>query len=215
MENSLLTYALLCFTSFFTLVNPPGIMPVFLTMTQSLDEHERAQTAKRAAIFGFAIMICFTLLGQFIFKFFGISANGFRIVGGFVIFKIGYDMLQAKIPSVKLKDSEIKEYARDISITPLGVPIACGPGAIANGIILMDSAPTWMHKVILVSAIAAVFLLAYMFFRASTRLTQILGETGINVMMRLMGLILMVIAIECFVSGIKPLLIETIKMAVG
>lgn len=87
----------------------------------------------------------------------------------------------------------------------------CGPGAIANGIILMDDAHTWSLKVTLVVVIACVYLLTYIILRLSTRLVKVIGETGNNVMMRLMGLILMVIAVECFVGGVKPILIEILN----
>ena len=87
----------------------------------------------------------------------------------------------------------------------------CGPGASANGIILMDDAHTWPLTVTLVGVIALVYLLTYIILRLSTRLVHVIGETGNNVMMRLMGLILMVIAVECFVGGVKPILIDILN----
>ena len=110
-------------------------------------------------------------------------------------------MLQARYTPMKLKDEEIKTYADDISITPLGIPMLCGPGAIANAIVLMQDSHTYAMKGILIGTIALIYLLTFFILRASTRLVKVLGETGNNVMMRLMGLILMVIAVECFVSG--------------
>ena len=180
-------------------------MPVFLTMTQSMNDKERKRIVKKATIVAFLILIGFTLFGQFIFKVFGLSANGFRVAGGIVIFKIGYDMLQAKFTRMKLADNEIKEYVEDISITPLAIPMLCGPGAIANGIVLMQDAKEWYYVAGLITIIACVFLVTYTILKAATRLVEIIGETGNNVMMRLMGLILMVIAIECFVSGLRPI----------
>ena len=91
----------------------------------------------------------------------------------------------------------------------------CGPGAIANGIMLMEDANTWALKGILIGSIAFIYFLTYCILRASTRLLKILGDTGNNVMMRLMGLILMVIAVECFVGGVKPILIDIIKTGNG
>ncbi len=210
MDTDFATYVLLCFTSFFTLINPLGTMPVFLTMTQSLSEKERAQVVKKATIVAFIIMITFAIFGKFLFMFFGLSTNGFRLVGGIIIFKIGYDMLQAKYTRVKLSDSEIKDYANDISITPLAIPMLCGPGAIANAIVLMQDAPTPLYQVALISVIALMFFLTYIILRAATRLVEIIGETGNNVMMRLMGLILMVIAVECFMGGLRPIVAEMI-----
>ena len=133
--DTIIPFALLCFTSFFTLTNPLGTMPVFLTMTKGLDESERQHIIKRATIISFIILISFTFCGQFLFKFFGISTNGFRIAAGIIILKIGYDMLQARYTNTKLKDEEIKTYANDISITPLSIPMLCGPGAIALSLI--------------------------------------------------------------------------------
>ncbi|MBQ2778404.1 MAG: NAAT family transporter [Bacteroidaceae bacterium] len=211
--ETIIPYALLCFTSFFTLTNPLGTMPVFLTMTNGLSEKERQHIVKRATITSFIILISFTLFGQFVFKFFGISTNGFRIAAGFIILKIGYDMIQARYSNAKLKDNEIKAYVNDISITPLSIPMLCGPGAIANGIILMSDATTFELKVTLILTIAVVYILSYIILRLSTRLVKFMGETGNNVMMRLMGLILMVIAVECFVGGVKPILIEIIQMS--
>ena len=210
MEDAIIPFALLCFTSFFTLTNPLGTMPVFLTMTNGMDEKERKHIVKRATIISFIILIAFTFCGQFLFKFFGISTNGFRIAAGIIIMKIGYAMLQARYTNTKLRDEEIKTYADDISVTPLSIPMLCGPGAIANGIILMDDANTWALKGTMVGVIALVYILTYIILRLSTRLVVLMGETGNNVMMRLMGLILMVIAVECFVGGVKPILTDII-----
>ena len=201
MDSTLLPFALLCFTSFFTLTNPLGTMPVFLTMTHGMTDKERQSIVQRATIVSFVTLMVFVFAGQFLFKFFGISTDGFRIAGGVIIFKIGFDMLQARYTPMKLKDEEIKTYADDISITPLGIPMLCGPGAIAN----------FEMKGILIGTIGLIYLLTFFILRASTKLVSVLGETGNNVMMRLMGLILMVIAVECFVSGLKPILVDIVR----
>lgn len=211
--DTLLPFALLCFTSFFTLTNPLGTMPVFLTMTNGMSDEERKTIVRRATIVSFITLMVFTFSGQFLFTFFGISTNGFRIAGGIIIFTIGFDMLQARYSKAKLKDDEVKTYVNDISITPLAIPMLCGPGAIANGIMLMDDAGTLVKKILLISIIALVYFITFLILRASTRLTKYMGETGNNVMMRLMGLILMVIAVECFVSGAKPILLDILKQA--
>ena len=211
--DTLLPFALLCFTSFFTLTNPLGTMPVFLTMTNGMSDDERKTIVRRATIVSFITLMVFTFSGQFLFKFFGISTNGFRIAGGIIIFTIGFDMLQARYSKAKLKDEEVKTYVNDISITPLAIPMLCGPGAIANGIMLMVDANTLIKKILLVSVIASVYFITFLILRASTRLNKYMGETGNNVMMRLMGLILMVIAVECFVSGFKPIMIDILQQA--
>lgn len=204
MMDTVIPFALLCFTSLFTITSPLSTMPVFLTMTQSLDEKERRAVAIRATLVACCALLLFVLAGQFLFKFFGISTNGFRIVGGIIIFRIGFDMLQAKYTPMNLRKEEIKEYANDVSVAPLGIPLLCGPGAIANAIVLMQEAYSFEMKTAVIVAIILVYLITFVLLRWAGVLVKFIGETGNNVMMRLMGLILMVIAVECFVSGARP-----------
>ena len=211
MDSTLLPFALLCFTSFFTLTNSCGYIAGFISMSHGMSDQERLCIAQRASFVSFVTLMVFVFAGQFLFKFFGISTDGFRIAGGVIIFKIGFDMLQARYTPMKLKDEEIKTYADDISITPLGIPMLCGPGAIANAIVLMQDAHNFEMKGILIGTIGLIYLLTFFILRASTKLVSVLGETGNNVMMRLMGLILMVIAVECFVSGLKPILVDIVR----
>lgn len=213
--EQLLPFAFVCLTSFFTLTNPLGTMPVLLSMTVGIDDKQRSRIVKRAIIISFIILMIFTVCGQILFTLFGISANGFRIAAGIIILKIGYDMLQAKYSHVRLKDDEVKVYANDISITPLAIPMLCGPGAIANGIMLMEDASTWQLKVILIASIAFIYFTSYVILSASSKLMKLLGDTGNNVMMRLMGLILMVIAVECFMAGLRPIVVDMIKAGNG
>ncbi|WP_436197881.1 MarC family protein [Paraprevotella xylaniphila] len=211
MMDTVIPFALLCFTSLFTITSPLSTMPVFLTMTQSLDEKERRAVAVRATLVACCALLLFVLAGQFLFKFFGISTNGFRIVGGIIIFRIGFDMLQAKYTPMNLRKEEIKEYANDVSVAPLGIPLLCGPGAIANAIVLMQEAYSFEMKTAVIVAIILVYLITFVLLRWAGVLVKFIGETGNNVMMRLMGLILMVIAVECFVSGARPILTEILR----
>ena len=150
-------------------------------------------------------IVIFAFSGQLLFKFFGISVNSFRIVGGVIFFLMGMDMLQARLGTVKVKDSEIKTYVNDISITPLAIPMICGPGALTNAIVMMEDADSIEKKTILILSVLLVIILTYVILYSSSRIIKVLGETGNNVMMRLMGLIAMVIAVEFFFSGLKPM----------
>lgn len=204
--NELAAYGLLVFTSFFTIINPLGTMPIFMTMTSNLDEKNRRYTAKKATLVAFITIILFAFTGQILFQFFGISINSFKVAGGVMFFIIGMDMLQARIGNIKIKDSEIKSYVNDITVTPLAIPMICGPGAITNSIVLMEKATTIEMKVIFVLMSFVVMFLAYIIFLSSSKILKFIGETGNNVLMRLMGLILMVIAVEFFFSGLKPII---------
>lgn len=211
--DSYITFAILVFTSFFTLINPLGTMPIFMSMTASLSNQKRKNTAKKASVIAFFTIIAFAFSGQILFKFFGISVNSFRIVGGVIFFAMGWDMLQARLGSIKHTDDEnkIDAYVNDISVTPLAIPMICGPGAITNAIILMESSDTIIKKVILISVIFLVLLITYLILRGASKITDKLGDTGNKVMMRLMGLIVMVIAVEFFFSGLKPIILNMIN----
>jgi multiple antibiotic resistance protein len=205
-----LSFALLAFTSFFTLINPLGVIPIFVAMTTDLDERHRAKTARKASFVALLTIVIFALTGQLLFKFFGISVNSFRMVGGIIFFFMGMDMLQARLTRTKLKKSEVKTYVNDISITPLAIPMICGPGAITNAIVLMEDAAGFDQKVILLAAIFVIMLITYLALKYSSKITTLIGETGNNVMMRLMGLIVMVIAVEFFFAGLKPIVKDII-----
>ena len=211
--DSFITFAILVFTSFFTLINPLGTMPIFMSMTATLNNKNRKHTAKKASIIAFFTIIAFAFSGQILFQFFGISVNSFRIVGGVIFFAMGWDMLQARLGNIKHTDDETKidAYVNDISVTPLAIPMICGPGAITNAIILMEDSDTIIKKIILITVIFLVLLLTYFILRGASKITDKLGETGNKVMMRLMGLIVMVIAVEFFFSGLKPIIMNMIN----
>jgi len=207
-----ITIALLYFTSFFTLINPLGVMPVFMTMTSTLSKKERNNTARKAVVIAFFTLIAFAFSGHILFNFFGISVDSFRIVGGIIFFVVGYDMLQARLGKTKIDESDIKTYVDDISITPLAIPMICGPGAITNAIVLMEDSNTVTLKIILLGTIFAIMLTTYLILLSSTKIIDFLGETGNKVMMRLMGLIVMVIAVEFFFSGLKPIIRDILNI---
>ena len=211
--NDLYTFSLLVFTSFFTLINPLGTMPIFMSMTSTLSKKQRKRTAKKATLVAFLTILAFAFSGQILFDFFGISVHSFRIVGGVIFFMMGWDMLQARLGNIKHTDDEdkIDAYVEDISITPLAIPMICGPGAITNAIILMEDAADIIQKGVLVALIALVLLLTYLILVGASKITDKLGVTGNKVMMRLMGLIVMVIAVEFFFSGLKPILLDIIN----
>jgi multiple antibiotic resistance protein len=209
--TELIAFGILSFTTFFTIINPLGVMPIFMTMTAELDKESRKATAKKAILASFVTVIIFAFTGQILFKFFGISVNSFRVVGGIIFFLMGMDMLQARLGKVKVQESEIKTYVNDISITPLAIPMICGPGAITNAIVMMEDAKTVEMQAVLIGAIIVVLGITLAILLSAGKIIKLLGQTGNNVLMRLMGLIIMVIAIEFFLSGFKPIFQEIIS----
>ncbi|MDE0772673.1 MAG: NAAT family transporter [Salibacteraceae bacterium] len=211
--NELLAFGLMAFTSFLTLLNPFGTMPVFMAMTKELGVKQRRKTATKAVFVAFITLMIFAFSGNILFDFFGISVNSLRMVGGIIFFLMGMDMLQARLAKTKVDESNVKEYVDDISVTPLGIPMICGPGAITNAIVLMRDATTYDMKIIVIVSIVLVLFTTLMVLWSSSKLLKILGETGNKVLLRLMGLIVMVIAVEFFFSGLTPVIREIIAPA--
>ena len=129
---------------------------------------------------------------------------GLKVVGGILFFIMGYDMLNARLSRMKIAEEDAGQYVDDISITPLGIPMIAGPGSITNAIILMDQSRQINEKAVLISAILAVCVVVLIILLSAGKIMRILGETGNKVMMKLMGLIVMVIAVEFFFTGVSP-----------
>ena len=119
--------------------------------------------------------------------------------------------LRFRVLDTHVKDNEVKSYVTDISITPLAIPMICGPGAITNAIVLMEDANNIQKKIILMLSICLIMFVTYLILYSSSKLIKLLGQTGINVMMRIMGLIVMVIAVEFFFNGLKPIILDILK----
>lgn len=202
MDN--FTTILLYFTSFLTLMNPMGIMPVFLTMTSELTKRERRKTAIKAIFTSTVVLILFAFLGEYLFNFFGISVSGLQVVGGVLFFIMGYDMLNARLSPLKIRPEEVEKYVDDISITPLGIPMIAGPGAITNAIVLMGDSNSFTDSALVITSIVLVSIILLFVLMGAVGITKFLGEKGNKIMMKLMGLIVMVIAVEFFFAGIKP-----------
>ncbi len=205
-------FGLLAFTSVFTMVNPLGIIPVYTALTSGMDSDHARKVAIKASIIALLTMLLFAFSGKFIFDFFHISVNGLRVVGGIIFFMAGYDMLQARLIRTKSDEETIHEYGNDIAITPLGIPLTCGPGAITASIVMMNDASTAVHKLILSGTIFLVILITMIFLLSARKVMKVLGESGNKVLMRIMGLIVMVIAVEFLFSGLKPIFRDIFKL---
>lgn len=185
-------------------MNPMGIMPVFLTMTSELSKRERRRTAVKAIVTATSVLIIFAFLGEYMFTFFGISVAGLQVVGGVIFFIMGYDMLNARLSPMKIRSEDVEKYVDDISITPLGIPMIAGPGAITNAIILMGESDSYTSSALVIISIVMVSIILLLVLIGAAGITKFFGDTGNKIMMKLMGLIVMVIAVEFFFAGITP-----------
>ncbi len=199
-------FALLTFTSLFTMMNPIGVIPVYIALTEKMPIKEARFIAFKATLTAFIILIIFAFSGKFIFDFFSISVDSLKIVGGIIFFIMGYDMLLARISKTKTASTDDTASDHDIAITPLAIPIICGPGAITAVIVFMQESPDLAHKGILLLSVLLVSQLTWIVLLSARRIFDFLGDNGNRVLMRIMGLIVMVIAVEFFFGGLKPIL---------
>ncbi|OLP65259.1 hypothetical protein BACPU_17940 [Bacillus pumilus] len=200
--------------SLFAVSNPLGNVPLFLTLTEGYTDQERSQTAKKAIVVSFIILIAFLLAGRLIFKLFGIDIHALRIAGGIFIFGIAYNLLNAKESHVQNphvdEKAESKEKA-DISVTPLAIPIIAGPGSIATVMSLTPGNEATLDMLTILIGVVIVLAMTYYAFHYSSFIMRKMGKTEMNVVTRLMGLILAVVAVEMIGSGIKgmfPMLVS-------
>ncbi|SDB92413.1 MarC family protein [Shouchella lonarensis] len=194
------------FVSIFAIMNPIGNIPVFLGLAGDQTNMERRKTVLKAVLVAFVILTIFLLLGQFVFKLFGITIDALRIAGGIILFGIGYHLVLAKrTSSHSLHDKEQSEGEDkgDISISPLGTPLIAGPGTIAAVMSLTSSQNNrWMHVGVTFFAFTAVLFITFIVLMLANWIQGKIGHTGLAVITRLMGLILTAIAIEMIVLGV-------------
>lgn len=204
MIDALATYALLSFGSLFAILSPFATVPTFLAMTEGNSAAERAAMARRACKIACGVLIAFTLVGLNILGFFRVSVPAFQIAGGLVILRVGFEMLQGS-RALKVTPEERLEgmQKEDISITPLAVPILCGPGTITTGILLSSQAGSWVHMGILVVNVGLIYVGTYNLLRFAAAYSDVFGETTLKIITRLMGLLLLAIAVQFVVDGVR------------
>jgi multiple antibiotic resistance protein len=197
-------FLLLAFSSIFFIVDPIACIPTFLALTADDELAERRHMAKRAAWTCFVVLSAFALGGTLIFKMFGITLPAFRIAGGLIMILIGLDMVQARRSLTKETASETQQAMEkeDVGIIPLGVPMLAGPGSISTVMALMAQSATWQHSVSIIIVVALTSFLSYWILAAADRVGRRMGDTGIRILTRLMGLLLMAIAVQFILSGL-------------
>lgn len=215
--EGLAAFALLCVTSLFAIINPLSAAPIYLSLTDGYTPERRRRTLRTAVLTGAGVLVVFTLLGGTIFQLFGITMDAFRIAGGIIIFAIGLDMLDAKRVRGKATESE-EQDARlqdEVAVSPLGIPMIVGPGAITTVMVLMTQASTVAHVLIILGAIAVVLGGIYGSLRMGPRLISFFGPSGLNVMTRIMGLLVAVIGVQFVIDGVRPVLAGVLRAAGG
>lgn len=197
-------FALVTFTSILFLVDPIAVVPTFLAITQGETIERRRATARRACIAAGILLIVFAAAGNLIFRAFGITLPAFRIAGGAILWLVAMDMLRGERRTQE-SEAEIDEGIRkdDVALTPLAMPMLAGPGAISTVMVLSGQARTPARAAVIYASIVVTLVISWVMLRVGDRVMSRFGQTGIRVIMRIMGLMLAAVAVQFIVTGIR------------
>ena len=207
-HSAYVRFSLLALSSVFFLVDPFAALPTFLAVTAGADKQRRRRMAWKASVTAFVVLSAFALAGQFIFHMFGITLPAFEIAGGVILLLIGLDMLNARRSETQETEPETEAAAakEDAGIVPLGIPMLAGPGSITSVMVLVGQAQgNWKLILTILAAIAITALVCYLVLGNSDRVAAMMGDTGIRILVRIMGLLLVALAVQYFVNGMVDL----------
>jgi multiple antibiotic resistance protein len=200
-------FSLLALSSIYFLVDPFAALPTFLAITAGSDTARRKRTACKGALTTLIVLGGFAFAGEAIFRLFGITLPAFELAGGIVLLLIGLDMLQAKRSPTQetAGDTEAAAQKEDAGIVPLGVPMLAGPGAITSVMVLVGQVQKPWQMAAILASIAFTAAVCYLVLGHSNVVARVLGETGIRILVRIMGLLLVALAAQYFVNGLADL----------
>lgn len=200
------------------IVNPIGVVPFFLHFTQNLDPEQRRRTIRVSAFSAFVVIATSALAGLQIIQFFGISLASFQVGGGVLLLISSIQMLNAQPAEARKEDvsggSHKADSGASIAVVPLTIPLLTGPATISTMVIYAEKTRHWWELAVLVGYGVVVAWTTYAVFSASGRIARVLGQTGIDIMTRLMGLILAALAVELLADGLQklfPILASSIR----
>lgn len=203
-----LQFAFVTFTSVLFIVDPIAVIPTYLVITRSETPDHRRRTALRACVAAVLLLAGFAAGGELVFGVLGITLPAFRIAGGLILWFVAMDMLRGQ-RSTQESRAEIDEGTakEDVAITPLAVPMLAGPGAISTVMVLAAQAQTMPRRAIVYAAIVLTGLASWASLLVGERLLARMGQTGIRVMTRIMGLLLAAIAVQFVITGVRDALV--------
>lgn len=207
-DDSAFSFATLVIGSLLAMVNPLAALTIFVGLTATQTARHRQLTALWACVSAAAILMVFALFGTVILGFFGITTYAFRIAGGIIFFAIGWDMLQARRSRSKTTPEEEEESAAkdEVAVVPLGIPTLAGPGAITTVIVLMGQAQGAVEMGIVYMGIVIVLFISLLALLAGPAILRMIGQTGINVFTRIMGLLITVIGVQFVIDGLRTVI---------
>ncbi|PWU18544.1 MAG: antibiotic resistance protein MarC [Verrucomicrobia bacterium] len=204
---TLLAYTLLAFSSLFAIVDPIATVPAFVAMTATDTARAKVRTARLACLVAAGVLMLFAGAGKWIFRVLGITLPAFQLAGSILMLRIALDMLYAKRSAAQETHEEVEAGVAkdDIAITPLGVPMLAGPGAISTSLILLSQAHGVAQVAMLFVAIAVVCLATYVVFWLAAKGTARISPLALKLVTRLMGLLLAAVAVQFVINALTQL----------
>ncbi|MBW4492837.1 MAG: MarC family protein [Oscillatoria princeps RMCB-10] len=195
------------FLALFAVIDPIGLAPLFITIAGHHSLEEQSRIAGRSVLVAASILLGFILGGNFLLRYLNISIEAFQVAGGVLLFKLAVDMVfNAPEPQTEAEEKEAEKQG-DVSVFPLAIPLIAGPGTLASIIILdNEAAAYYFGQVMILAGALVVLLIAYVLMCLSGRLAQLLGQTGINVVTRVLGVLLSAMAVQYIANGAVVLL---------
>ena len=196
------------FTTLLAIVNPLGVIPVFVSLTRSSTDQERRHIARTTSISVAVILIAATLIGKPLLNFFGVSISSFKVGGGILLLLMSISMMLARHTqsSQTPEEAEEAEEKESIAVVPIAMPLLAGPGAISTVIIYADAAFQPLDVSVIIGSCMLVALLTWGALIIANPISKVMSKTAINVSTRLMGLLLAAIAVEFIAGGLGQLL---------
>ncbi len=185
------------FVTLWVILDPPGLLPVFIGLTRSMDRKTRRQAALRASLVAFCVIAVFAVFGHWILIYLGISVGALQVSGGLLLLLVALDLLMGKSDEVDEKPGS----AVNVAIVPLGTPLLAGPGAIVAMMMAVQSAVGIDHLIVGLSLIAAM-IAVYLFLRFAAGIQRVLRDSGTILLTRIAGLLLAAIAVQMMIDGI-------------
>ena len=206
-HSAYVRFSLLALSSIFFLVDPFAALPTFLAVTDGATAARRRNMALKASMTAFVALCAFALMGKYIFQMFGITLPAFEIAGGIILLLIGLDMLEAKRSPTQeaTGDAEAAASKEDAGIVPLGIPMLAGPGSMTSVMVLVGQSQTRWQMIAIILSIAITAAICYLVLGYSDHVARVLGPTGIRILVRVMGLLLVALAVQYFVNGLADL----------
>jgi multiple antibiotic resistance protein len=194
-------FLLTSFVALFIIIDPIGLTPVFIAITQGMDDTLRRKVALRSVLVSAFVISLFIVGGETVLGFIGISMPAFRIAGGILLFLTALDMLFQRRSKRRENQTE-QELVDDPSVFPLAIPLIIGPGAIATVILIAGAKPGLVGVASTGFITALVLLTVFVFFSAASRIEKLLGKTGIDVLTRLLGMLLAALSVQFVIEGL-------------